>query len=456
MKILLIFPGIAETGFSKTKNIAEYGWINHGLCSLSACAKRAGHTVKLIDLRELTGWDDLRGEVNAFGPDVAGITVMSVDFECAVEAAKVVKSCNRAIKVVVGGPHPSIMPDEVIKESSIDHIVAGEGEISFVKLLDDIKNGRPIQKVITGEHPVLDELPFADRELFRIKESPIERFLPAPFVTIIGRGCIYNCSFCQPAERKIFGDKVRRRSVANVIAELKALREKYGFRSFMFHDDCLTEDKKWVMEFCAAYRKEKFNRPFVCQSRADIICNNEDMVRLMKRAGLVMFLVGFESGNQHILNFLRKGTKVEMNYRAARICKKYGVRVWANYMLGIPTETKDETMDTVHMIHTIKPYRPSPAFFTPHPGSDLYDYCVKNGLSLITSHRGYSRSPNEAKVKGLDYDFLRQALAQSKKRFASVRLQRKIDFIWEHRLKHAMRKLMGADRGLGKQIKPKT
>lgn len=442
MRVLLVFPGIAEAGFSKTKVTAEYGWINHGLCSLSACLKKAGHEVALMDLREFTGWDDARRAIEDFRPDVAGITIMSVDLEYAVEAAKLIKSCNGAIKVIAGGPHPSIMTDEVAKEPSIDHIIVGEGEVSLIKLLDDIAGGRPAPKVITGEHPVLDALPFADRELFRIKEATIERFLPTPFVTLIaGRGCIYNCSFCQPAERKIFGNKVRRRSVANVIEELKLLRKKYDFQSFMFHDDCLTEDKKWVTEFCTAYKKERFNKPFVCQSRSDIICKNEDMVRLMKRAGLAMFLIGFESGNQRVLNFLRKGTTVEMNYKAARICDKYGIRVWANYMFGMPTETKDEVMDTVKMIRGIKPYRPSPAFFTPHPGSDLYNYCEKNGLSLIKSSSGYSRSPNAAKIKGIDYDFLRQAMAQSKERFNSVRLRRKIDFIWEHRIRNAMRKI---------------
>ena len=161
----------------------------------------------------------------------------------------------------------------------------------------------------------------------------------------------------------------------------------------------------------------------------------------MKRAGLAMFLIGFESGNQRVLKFLRKGTTVEMNYRAAKICKKYGIRIWANYMLGIPTETKEETMDTVKMIHAIRPYRPSPAFFTPHPGSDLYEYCVKSDLSLIKSYDGYSRSPNEPKIKGTDYVFLQKALIESKKRFLDVRLSRKIDFIRERRIKHAIRRL---------------
>jgi len=157
-----------------------------------------------------------------------------------------------------------------------------------------------------------------------------------------------------------------------------------------------------------------------------------------------MFLIGFESGNQRVLNFLRKGTTVEMNYEAARICKKYGVRIWANYMLGMPTETKEEVKDTVKMIKAIKPYRPSPAFFTPHPGSDLYDYCEKNGLSLIKSHRDFSRSPTGPKIKGVDYVFLQEALRDSTAKPLSVRLARKVDFIVQRRIKHAFRKMYEA------------
>ena len=97
----------------------------------------------------------------------------------------------------------------------------------------------------------------------------------------------------------------------------------------MIHDDCITEDKPWVIEFCKLYKENGFNQPFACQSRADIICRNEDMVQLMAETGLNIMFIGFESGNQRVLNFLRKGTKVEHNYRAAEICEsmvsKYGL-----------------------------------------------------------------------------------------------------------------------------------
>jgi radical SAM superfamily enzyme YgiQ (UPF0313 family) len=297
-------------------------------------------------------------------------------------------------------------------------------------------SGKTVKRVIRGVKPDLDNLPFADRDIFAAGEMPIDHFLRIPFVTVIaGRGCIYNCSFCQPAERIIFGPKVRRRSVVNVIEELKLLRERSNFQSLMIHDDCLTEDRAWVIDFCDQYKKNGFDQPFVCQSRADIICKNEDMVKRMARSGLAMFLIGFESGNQRVLNFLRKGTKVEQNYKAAAICKKYGVRVWANYMLGIPTETKEEALDTLRMIRDIKPYRASPAFFTPHPGSDLYRYCEENGLSLIKNHSDYSRSPDSPKIKGLDYVFLKKVLEESKKVPVSVKIKRKIDHTVERKIK---------------------
>ncbi len=209
---------------------------------------------------------------------------------------------------------------------------------------------------------------------------------------------------------------MRRRSVDNVIQELGQLRVRYDFASFMFHDDCLTEDRQWVLEFCRRYKAEGFRQPFFCQSRADIITLHEDVVAAMASAGLRGYFIGFESGNQRILNFLRKGTTVQRNLDAARVCRKYGLAIWANYMLGMPTETKEEVMDTVEMIRELDPDYYSPAFFTPHPGTDLYDYCVEHDLSLITDYDSYRRNPTEPKIKGADYEFLAWARDHSQER----------------------------------------
>ena len=255
--------------------------------------------------------------------------------------------------------------------------------------------------------------------------------LPAPFLTIIaGRGCKYNCNFCQPAERHIFGRKVRKRSPANVIGELEELRDRYQFASFMFHDDCLTEDREWVLEFCDRYEQGGFAQPFFCQSRADIIGKNKDMVQRMAQVGLRGYFIGFESGSDRVLKFLRKGTTREKNLEAARICKKYGIKIWANYMLGLPTETKDEVMETVSMLKEVDPDWYSPAFYTPHPGSDLYDYCIEHDLSLITSHDQYRRNPWDIKIKGQDPEFLQWALKESQRRKPVNAARRQTEYLW--------------------------
>ncbi len=137
---------------------------------------------------------------------------------------------------------------------------------------------------------------------------------------------------------------------------------------------------------------------------------------MMARVGLKGLLIGFESGSQRMLNFLRKGTTVEQNLQAARICKKLGVRIWANYMMGLPTETAEEVDATIRMMKEIDPDYYSPAFYTPLPGSDLYTYVQEEGLSLISDHDSYRRNPTEAKIKGLDYQFLVRALEESQRR----------------------------------------
>ena len=416
MKVILLYPGISGVGFNSYGKGMEESWISHGLCSISSYAKEQGYPVELVDLRCLKSWEHFKKVVSEKAPDVVGVTMMSVDYNPAIESIRIIKKLTSKTVIVVGGPHPTLMLREVEKEKNIDHIITGEGEISFVELLKNLEKGKHSSRLIRGIIPEdLDQLPFADRELFKDLEYPllVEGF-DKPFVSLIaGRGCKFNCNYCQPAERLIFGKKVRRRSPGNVIQELMILREKYNFGSMMIHDDCLTEDKPWVVEFCRLYKENGFHQPFACQSRADILCQNEDMVSLMAQVGIKVLFVGFESGNQRVLDFLRKGTKVEQNYRAAEICRKYSIKIWANYMMGIPTETEEEVMDTVRMIQAIKPDHYSPAFFTPHPGSDLFKYCEKHDLSLIKSHDSYRRNATEAKIKGVNYKFLEKALMES-------------------------------------------
>ncbi len=163
----------------------------------------------------------------------------------------------------------------------------------------------------------------------------------------------------------------------------------------------------------------------------------------MVEVGLRGYFIGFESGSDRVLRFIRKGTTRALNLQAARICKRYGITIWANYMLGLPTETEDEMRETISMLREIDPDYYSPAFYTPHPGSDLYDYCMEHDLSLITDHDSYRRNPDELKIKGHDPAFLQWALAESQRRKPQNAWRRQVRAGWE-RYAHprkAMRRL---------------
>jgi len=430
MKVTFVYPSLVDSGFNAGGKDVTLRYIHHGLCYLSACAKEAGFETSLVDLRTFSGWEGFSEALRVNPPKIAAVTLMSPDYSYAMKAIDILKGISEDTKVIVGGIHPTIRPDELAANKNIDFIVKGEGEIVFVDLLKDIQAGKDNPRIIEGKAPDIEKLPFIDRYLFDCLEYPFDFFLPMPFFTIMaGRGCSYNCKFCAPASKMVHGKGARRRSVESVIGELKALQDKYGMKSFMFHDDCFTENKAWVTDFCSAYRKEGFKQDFICQTRADIICRHPDMIRMLSRVGLKMVMIGFESGSDRVLKFIGKGVTRKQNLEAAAICKRNGLRVWALHMYGLPTETNLEAQDTVSMMKKIRPYRSSAAFFTPHPGSYLYEYCKTNNLSLIDDHDDFVAIPEEdkPKIRGIDYDFMRSAAVQSKKLPFESKIAMRID-----------------------------
>lgn len=422
MRACLIYCGIGVAGFNlnyprpRQPGDREGSWIGHGVASVGASTKAAGHTVQLIDLRQMGGWKNLAARLNADGPaDVYGLSVSAVDHYSALKAVFEIKSRYRDVPVIVGGIHPTIFPEQY-DYPVIDCVVQGEGEVTFPKLLERLSGGEALPKVIRGEQPDLNAIPWVDRELFDYRWETQCNFTPdqrLPSVTMLaGRGCPYRCTYCQPAENAVFGRPYRLRSPENVIAELDVLMLRYGFKSITFWDDTFTFSPGWIARFCDLYERAGFGAPIAACSRADIIVNNPEMVKRLAAVGLDWFVIGLESGSQRLLDLIHKGTTVEQNVEAIRICRQNGIKVFGTFMLGLPTETREESAQTFNFINTVMPEIASPFWYTPIPGTGLYDYCVENGL-LLNENPDLSIARTGVfmpRIKGVDYDYLRQLM----------------------------------------------
>jgi len=431
-KVLLVNPALAYSTWNAdlSKPSPDSIFIRLGLAYLSAALKAKGHEVSLADMRTLSGWDEYAQLVERISPDFIGISIHSVEFSIAVEAARIAKKILPEVIVVAGGIHPTMFPQECLDTGVFDYVIQGEGEISFPLLVEDPSR---FPKIFWGETPDLDKIPFPDREIWpdlrkRMYSEPfgISKFhFPLPMAEMINvRGCPYNCTFCcGPGEHQLYtklgknGKRIpyiRGRSVSNVIAELEILIERYGIKSVMFHDDQFIVSPKWVAEFVNELHNRgivKYGLKWVTSSRADIICRNEELLGKMAEAGLELLIVGFESFSPRILKWFNKRITVEQNFKAAEICHKHGIKIWANYILGIPTDTgwhKEDDLMTVEGVLRVAPVHYSPAFYTPVPGSALYDF-YKNG-NLILGEEDNERLSNRGamapKVKGVDYEFL--------------------------------------------------
>jgi len=403
----------------------------HALTQLSASLKRAGHHVILADLRLLSGWDAYRSLLSRKRPDVIGITAHTVEAPVAERAAIEARRARPQATIVAGGVHATMVPESVVEE--VDHVIRGEGELTFCLVVEG--NGDH-PRVSWGEMPELDTLPFEDRELYKDyawrTRFPVWDLKPPTVDLLTGRGCPYTCRFCcGPGEQNLFTrpsptnprrriPAIRRRSVAHVLGELHALRLAYGFRSVVFHDDQFVLDPDWVIEFCRGLHREGHVGQGVrwwASCRADLVRRYPEVLAEMKRAGLAILSIGFESFSEIILEFLGKGTSVDDNHAAARICRNLGIDVFANVMLGVPrpdgTWHLADDLASVEALEALQPRWVSPSVFSPIPGSALWDWCQEHNLVIDqTPERAGTRSVGPLTVRGVKLTGLLSLIAR--------------------------------------------
>lgn len=409
-KLLLIYPGVGVGGFGCTSG--EGAWIHHGLGLIGSFIKNKGFNVELMDMRNYPNRREFIKDLNTRQYDIVGVTVSYDDYIPVKRLVGVIRRIQPQVRIVLGGYAPSIMTNR-FDNWDIDHLIIGEGELAMFEIMQ----GKPKPRVIKGEPLTLDELPYINRSFYNYAKEQACGFVPGqavPMVTMIsGRGCPHLCTFCQPAENFIYGKPYRSRSVKHVIGELIELRNNYYFKSVVFWDDTFTINKQWVMDFCDAYQANGFNQEIIACCRADILCNNPEMIKRLKEVGLSWFIIGIESGSQRMLDFLKKGTTIEQNIKAVNICHQLGIKTYTSFMLGLPTETKEEQRATIDLIKMLNPTHPSMFWFRPIYGTEIYQYCIDNNLLLQPSNLNIDRTGQyHATIKGIDYEYLNHLRAE--------------------------------------------
>jgi anaerobic magnesium-protoporphyrin IX monomethyl ester cyclase len=355
-------------------------------------------------------WRDLEETVRKDKPEVVGITNIALMFYYdTLNAAKLIKMVNPKIKVVVGGPDPSLIPKEFLKDAkrNIDFIVIGEGEVTTRELLKAIErkekdfskikglayleNGK---YVYTGDREFikdLDILPLPAYHLFPM-DNPmygIPAFMPPHTVAICtSRGCPYRCTFC--SQTVMWKHTWRGKNAKRVVDEIELLVTKYKKEGILIGDNDFLLNRKRNIEFCDEIerRKIKIDHIWVQANPAHII-RDKDLLPRYKKAGIFMTLLGTEAATQKIVDKYHKPMGVEQNIEAFKLLRKNKILVLASMMIGGEYETI-ETIDEMARLGRKYGDFPTWAHATPFPGTTYYEECKKKGLIEVTDYSKYS------------------------------------------------------------------
>lgn len=429
MRVVLTFPRIGVEHYAPPL----------GISYIAAFLRESGVNVKIVDPNFLHSREEYWKSIDRAKPDILGISTLTPYADEMHALANHIKNNNTETCVIVGGPHATVMPQETISNKNIDFLVMGEGEITFLELVNALDTGNDTKQInglvyrengsikITGPRapiPDLDTLPFPARDLL-----PMDRYLQysnavklcfPPITTVVAsRGCPYNCSFCQPTLRKIFGSRVRYRSPKNVVDEVEYLISKYKLNGIGFTDDTFTANKRWLFEFCGELRERGVDISWYANSRVDTI--DSEKLRIMKQAGCKSLEFGVESGSPQILNTLNKKITVEQTIRAFTLCKQNGVMTAANIMVGSPGETWESIGDTISLIRKIEPEFMMVSITQPLPGTNLFEYALEEGLLKFEGYSKLDRSHiGSLKLENLSSSDIGSAVKQIKQTYLSL------------------------------------
>lgn len=396
MRIVLVYPNQTELDdlLDRYRYLPGDGpepFVPLGMLYLCS---NVGHQVKFIDnsIKKFTK-EKLFQEIMDFKPDIVGFGGTMMEWVQARKVAKLLKEVN--IPTIYGGPNATVNSEKHIRY--FDYIIRAEGEITLKELLDCLEKDGDLGKVKglwfrvgskTVKNPDrpfiedLDAVNYPDRDIINLYEYSREAGFPTAKpadIVVSSRGCPYDCHFC--SSKYFWKQTYRTREVREVIKEIRFMMDRYGTKAIHFREDNFTVQRGRVLKFCEEL--ERIGMEWVCQSRVDDI--DKELVERMKDSGCQGICFGFESANDHTLEYLKKGVTVSQSIRAIDICEKIGMNWSGGFMVGVLNETREDINNTLKFVEKIR--RKSYSFLPPGAGrflgfpvSETYFEMERNGL----------------------------------------------------------------------------
>ena len=414
MKILFINPQLKNLIQAETPKFVT-GSVGYspplGLLQIATCInKNTKHEAKVLDAQVLElGLDGIKRAIKKINPDIVGLSAFTFTLLDSMNIAQMAKEINPEIKVVFGGPHPTLFPYETIKLKNVDIAVVGEGEITFQEIVYSLGDEKKLKNVngilfknkkceIIKTNPRefikdLDDLPIPDRTLTPHKKYFSVLSKRNPLTTAVtSRGCSYKCTFCDRPQAG--GKSWRARSPKLVVDEMEEC-SNLGIKEILFYDDTWTMHMKRAEEICKEILSRKLDIGWDIRTRVDRV--DPDLLQLMKKAGCGRVNFGVESGTEYGLAKVKKEVNLETIEKAFKLCKSNGMDSLAYFMFGLPGETKQQMHKTIKFAKKIKPDFCHFTVFTPFPETGAWREVLSNGNnSILESWRTYAENPTAA------------------------------------------------------------
>ncbi|UCE06978.1 MAG: radical SAM protein, partial [bacterium] len=358
---------------------------------LGTFLEHQGYQVRLFD--EQIEWlteNRIQDIINVFHPGVIGFTCTTPGMARAHEIAADIKKINPEIKIVMGNIHPTVLPEETLRDSNVDLVVRGEGEFTFLEYLQALEQKGNVTKINGISHRLNGRFNHTENRTF---QNDLDVFPPVDWKLLTdfndsytiewiltSRGCPYKCVFC--SARSVSGFKYRFNSPQRVMEEVDVVVQNYGMKFFSFADDNFVVRKDRTREICKLLIERGYHKEtkWLCQTRADAV--DEPLLELMREAGCEYVSYGIETGTQRLLDLIGKSLKMESIEKAVNMAHHVGIKTRGSFMLGLPTETREDSLATINFARKLPLDIAKFNLAVPYPGTELLNMAIAEGLQI--------------------------------------------------------------------------